>query len=49
LADAGFGFIVGSRITEAPYDLAKNWDVVDRARRLAGLKGYVTNIARPPR
>ena len=125
LEDAGFGFIVGSRITKAPYDLAEhfdrhgdyftdgqilestrvmgtgkharerrivyqysfkrrkrddrainamvdraekvadgsrplkkdrfvklaganrevNWDLVDRARQLAGLKGYVTNIA----
>ncbi|TCM33226.1 transposase [Kribbella sp. VKM Ac-2568] len=125
LEDAGFGFIVGSRITKAPYGLAEhfdrhgdyftdgqilessrvmgtgkharerrivyqysfkrrkrddrainamveraekvadgtrplkkdrfvkldganrevNWDLVDRARQLAGLKGYVTNIA----
>lgn len=127
LEDAGFSFIVGSRITKAPYDLAQhfetegtsfedgqvvessrvmgsgsharsrrvvyqysvsrqrrdnraidamveraekvaagtrgvkkdrfvkldgarkgvNWGLVERARTLAGLKGYVTNIARP--
>ena len=85
LEDAGFSFIVGSRISKAPYDLAEHFDahggvlhdgetmeskrvmgvrenarqrrvvyhgtrpavdqvLVDRARQLAGLKGYVTNI-----
>ena len=26
LEDAGFGFIVGSRITKAPYDLAEHFE-----------------------
>ena len=26
LEDAGFGFIVGSRITKAPYDLARHFE-----------------------
>jgi hypothetical protein len=56
--DAGFGFIVGSRITadgRAPLKKTRFLKVtdaaiepgqvtIDRARQLAGPKGYVTNL-----
>ena len=49
LEDAGFGFIVGSRITKAPYDLAEHFErhgnyftdgqVLESARRMGTGQG----------